>query len=152
MRFRYVLTLLLTLFLTACGGSGSGSGNGEASSGQPSGAVSGQPTAVFSELLRSDLKTSATAATVIKVSGDASAFKGATIEFPAGAVIEDAQLQVGYEDALPAPLRKEAMDAGATQVSKVLVLKIADGKDNTFNRPVVVTISTIESPGTPRNQ
>ncbi len=138
MRFRYVLTLLVTLFLTACGGSGSG--NGEASSGQPSGAVSGQPTAVFSELLRSDLKTSATAATVIKVSGDASAFKGATIEFPAGAVIEDAQLQVGYEDALPAPLRKEAMDAGATQVSKVLVLKIADGKDNTFNRPVVVTM------------
>jgi hypothetical protein len=138
MRYRYVLTLLLTLFLTACGGSGSG--NGEAASGQPSGAVSGQPTAVFSELLRSDLKTSATAATVIKVSGDASAFKGATIEFPAGAVIEDAQLQVGYEDALPAPLRKEAMDAGATQVSKVLVLKITDGKDNTFNRPVVVTI------------
>ena len=138
MRFRYGLTLLVTLFLTACGGSGSGSG--EASSGQPSGAVSGQPTAVFSELLRSDLKTSATAATVIKVSGDASAFKGATIEFPAGAVIEDAQLQVGYEDALPAPLRKEAMDAGATQVSKVLVLKIADGKDNTFNRPVVVTM------------
>ncbi|MCX7329843.1 MAG: hypothetical protein NTW00_17560, partial [Hyphomicrobiales bacterium] len=130
----------MTLFLAACGGSGSGSGNGEAASGQPSGLVSGQPSAVFSELLRSDLKTSATAATVIKVSGDASAFKGATIEFPARAVIEDAQLQVGYEDALPAPLRKEAMDAGATQVSKVLVLKIADGKDNTFNRPVVVTI------------
>jgi hypothetical protein len=98
------------------------------------------PSEVANEIVRSEVKASAAEATVIKVDSAAAAFKGATIELPVGAVIEDAQVQVGYEDALPAPLSKEAIDAGATQVSKVLVLKVAGGKDNTFNLPVVVTI------------
>ena len=127
-RWRTLAALLTAAVLAACGG------------GSDKQAASNQPSEVANEVVRSDLKADATVATVIKVSVDAAAFKGATIELPSGAVIDDAQVQVGYEDALPAPLSKEAMDAGATQVSKVLVLKVAGSKDNTFNLPVVVTI------------
>ena len=126
--WRKLAVLSTAAVLVACGG-----GDNE----EP---AAGQPSEVANEVVRSDLKADATGATVIKVGGDAAAFKGATIELPLGAVIDDAQVQVGYEDALPAPLSKEAMDAGATQVSKVLVLKVAGSKDNTFNLPVVVTI------------
>ena len=120
--------LLTAAVLAACGG------------GSDKQAASNQPSEVANEVVRSDVKADATVATVIKVGVNAAAFKGATIELPIGAVIDDAQVQVGYEDALPVPLSKEAMDAGATQVSKVLALKVAGSKDNTFNLPVVVTI------------
>lgn len=132
--WRKLVALSTVAVLVACGGGG---GNNEAPA---SSQASSQPSEVANEVVRGDLKASAIDATVIKVGGDAAALKGATVVLPVGAVIEDAQLQVGYEEALPAPLSKEALDAGATQVSKVVVLKVAGGKDNTFNQPVVVTI------------
>lgn len=136
--WRTLAALSTAAVLAACGGGG-GSDKQAAPSQSP--AVTSEVTSeVTNEVARGDLKVNATGATVIKVSVDAAAFKGATLEVPMGAVIDDAQVQVGYENALPAPLSKEAMDAGATQVSKVLVLKVIGGKDNTFNLPVVVTI------------
>lgn len=125
--WRYVVTLCLAMVVAACGG------NNDT-------VTSELPSEVPNELARSEITTDASTATIIKLSDSKSALYGTTIELPVGAVIEDAQLQVGYEDALPGPLRKEALDAGATQVSKVIVLKMASGKDNTFNQPVNVTI------------
>lgn len=93
---------------------------------------------VPNEVARGTLSAEATANTVVTVTDGP--LKGATIELPVGAVVEDAEVQIGYEDALPGPLRQEAIDAGATQVSKVIVIKVAGGKDNTFNQPVSVTI------------
>lgn len=125
--WRYVVTLCLAMVLAACGGSNDT-------------VTSELASEVPNELVRSEITTDASTATIIKLSDSKAALYGTTIELPVGAVIEDSQLQVGYEDALPGPLRKEALDAGATQVSKVIVLKLADGKDNTFNQPVNVTI------------
>lgn len=126
-RWRYAVTLCLAMVLAACGGSNDA-------------VTSELPSEVPNELVRSEIKTDASTSTVIKLTDSKSALYGTIIELPVGSVIDDAQLQVGYEDALPGPLRKEALDAGATQVSKVIVLKVAQGKDNTFNQPVNVTI------------
>jgi hypothetical protein len=54
--------------------------------------------------------------------------------------LADLQLQVGFEDAAPGPFRPEAVAAGATAVSKSLVLKIANGAPSTFNRVVTITM------------
>jgi hypothetical protein len=99
-----------------------------------------QTSEVANEVTRGEVTANAAAASTIKVADGNSALKGATIELPVGAVIEDGQIQIGYEDALPGSPRQQALDAGATQVSKVLILKMANGKDATFNRPVTVTI------------
>ncbi len=131
-RVRAFAALAFFLVLSACGGNGDDSPV----------AASTQTVAseVPNEQSRFDVLANATDPVVLKVASELPGMKGTTIELPTGAVIEDAMVQVGYEDALPAPLSAEALAAGATQVSKVLVLKVASGKDNTFNQPVLVTI------------
>lgn len=123
--WRLLCTLLVVAILAACGG-------GEKQTSSP------LASEVANELARADLSADAVSGAVVTVADGP--LKGTNIEFPVGAIIEDAQVQIGYEDALPGPLRQQAIDAGVTQVSKVIVLKVAGGKDNTFNQPVTVTI------------
>lgn len=123
--WRPLAALATALVLSACGDDGGGE-------------AQALPSEVPNEVTRGSLDADATSTTLITVPDGP--LKGATIELPVGAVIEDAEVQIGYEDGLPGALRQEAIDAGATQVSKVVVLKVAGGKDSTFNQPVSVTI------------
>lgn len=124
--WRPLATLCTVAILAACGGDDD----------EP--AAAALPSEVPNEVVRGALSADASAPTLLTVSDGP--LKGATVELPVGAVIEDAELQIGYEDALPGALRQQALDAGAKQVSKVIVLKVAQGKDSTFNQPVTVTI------------
>lgn len=125
--WRPLATLCTVVMLAACGGDDDE---------QPAATVLASE--VPNELARGALSADASVNTVVTVPDGP--LKGATIELPVGAIVEDAQVQIGYEDDLPGLLRQEALDAGATQVSKVIVLKVAGGRDNTFNQPVSVTI------------
>lgn len=126
--WRVLIALSMAAVVGACGG------------GSDPLATADLPSEVTNEVARTQLSADATDAQVLQVSDSAAALKGAHVDFPAGALIDDAQVQIGYEDALPYALSQAALDAGATQVSKVVVLKLAEGKDNTFNQPVTVTI------------
>ena len=132
--WRLLAPLCTAAILAACGGGGGDGG----SDSEVKTEVPVVASEVPNELARSELSADAAGTTAIAVSDGP--LKGTSIELPVGAIIEDAQLQVGYEDALPGPLRQQALDAGATQVSKVIVLKMAQGKDDTFNQPVTVTM------------
>jgi hypothetical protein len=131
-RVRSFAALACFLVLTACGGDGEDAPVATATQ-----VVASE---VPNEQSRFDIRADATEPVVLKVSSELPGLKGTTMALPSGAVIEDAMVQVGYEDALPAQLSAEAQAAGTTQVSKVLVLKMAEGRDSTFNLPVVVTM------------
>lgn len=96
------------------------------------------PSEVPNEVVRGSL-TPEVGVTLV-VPGNASGMANAKIEIPADAAIEALEVQVGYEDAAPGPFRAEANDAGVTQVSKTLVLKVANGAPSFFNLPVTVTM------------
>lgn len=93
---------------------------------------------VPNELVRAAVPA-ATGAT-LTVPSDAKALANAVVEIPGDAPMDDISVQVGYEDAAPGPFRAEAMDAGVTQVSKTLVVKVANGGASVFNKLVTVTL------------
>jgi hypothetical protein len=76
----------------------------------------------------------------IVVPASAAGLVGAKIEFPPHAAREDLAVQVGFEDALPAPMRAEALDSDTIPVSRTIVLKAAGGGSSEFNRLVTVTM------------
>lgn len=76
----------------------------------------------------------------ITVPTSAAALGGATIQIPPDAAMQDISVHVGYQDAAPGPFRKEAVDAQVTQVSKTVLVKVADDAPNTFNNVVTLTI------------
>jgi PKD repeat protein len=76
---------------------------------------------------------------------------GARIQIPADAALGDIDVHVGYELAAPGAFRTEAISAGATTVSKTLVVNVANGGPTTFNKLVTITIpyDTVAANGLP---
>ena len=87
-------------------------------------------------------RTSITAAGggTLSVPRSAAGLAGASITIPMDAAIDDSEVQVGYENAPPAPFRAAAVTAGAKPVSKTMVLKVGGGKPSTFNKLVTITM------------
>ncbi|MES3022547.1 MAG: hypothetical protein V4857_13285 [Pseudomonadota bacterium] len=96
------------------------------------------PSEVANEVARAAF--SASAGAVLTVPASAAGMQGVRVEIPADAAIDDIEVQVGYEDALPGPFRAEAVAAQATAVSKTLVLKVAKGGPTSFNQVVTVSM------------
>ena len=146
--------LAASLALAACGGgsggwdgigggseSGANAGTGSegASTAEPGGKAPGsQEPKVANEVARGSLTPEAGG--VIKVPDDAKGLGGARIEVPPDAALDQLDVQVGYEDGLPGPLRDEAVAAGAKPVSKTVVIEVTHGGASTFNKPVTLTI------------
>lgn len=123
--------------LAGCGGGGGDDANppgGDTESPAPAPA----PSEVPNELLRAIVTVNSGG--VLDVPATAGALAGARVEIPAGAAIEDAEIQLGYLDQPPGPFRAEALGAGAVAVSKTIALKAASAKPSTFNRLVTITI------------
>ena len=108
----------LALMLTACGG-----GDGGGRFGGGGGGGSATPSEVPNEVMRASF--TASGGSVFSVPSGASGLGGATIDIPADAALDDVEVHVGYETNQPGPFRPEAVAAGATPVSKTVVLKVA---------------------------
>lgn len=102
----------------------------------------GGPAPVASEVPNEVTRASLTAGAggTLTVPATAADLGGTQIDIPADAAIEDSDVQVGFETAVPAPFRAAAVTAGAKAVSKTLVIKVAGGKPSTFNKLVTVTM------------
>ena len=77
---------------------------------------------------------------ILTVPAGAGGLGGARIVIPPGAALDDIDVQVGFESALPGPLSAAAVNAGAVQVSATVVLKVANGGKANFDKPVAITI------------
>lgn len=117
------------LAVAGCGGGGGGGGDNSTPT----------PTPVVNNELVGQSLTAAQGAT-ITVPTSAAALGGATIQIPPDAAMQDISVHVGYQDDAPGPFRQEAIDAQVTQVSKTVLVKVADDAPNTFNDLVTLTI------------
>jgi hypothetical protein len=136
------LLVALVLAVAGCGG-GSGDIVGQPGDNATPSTPSTPPTPPAPPLVSNELvKQSFTAAqgTTITVPANASGLGGATIVIPPDAATEDITLHVGYENAAPGPFSADAVAAQVTQVSRTILLKVADNGPDTFNQPVTVTM------------
>lgn len=64
---------------------------------------------------------------------------GSSVTVPSGAVgVGAVRVSIGFQDALPGPLRREALNAGALVLSKTIILE--KDQEGTFFEPVQVTV------------
>lgn len=138
-RWNAVRTLLATLAFTSIL-AGCGGGNDSTPPATPPAPppVVTAATEVPNEVVRASI--SPTSAKTIIVPSSAPALAGTSITIPMDAAIDDSEVQVGYENAPPAPFRAEAVTAGAKPVSKTMVVKVGGGKPSTFNKLVTITM------------
>lgn len=133
---RRVLLVVFAAIVAGCGGGG----------GDPIGIITETPTApapppseVPNEVARLTLPVNSDG--VVEVPADVPGIGGTKLLIPPGAALQDTiSIQVGYEDAPPAPLTDSATGEDPATVSKTLVLKVTEGGTETFNQPVTVTM------------
>jgi hypothetical protein len=85
-------------------------------------------------------EASPTKGLIIDIPTGAKSLGGSRIEIPPGATQDSIQIQVGFDSTLPGPLKREAIAAGAIQVSDTIILKVTNGGKSDFNKLVKITI------------